>query len=464
MNIQRPLFWHQGLFLQPQHFQLLDLYFRSLLSPFNNFMQPYFWGVGDCEIQTAALENQSFNLNSCELLFPDGTYTVFPGNAMIEGRSFEQAWVEGGKPFTVYIGLKKWDNAGKNVTVLSKLENLAQTTTRFITTTDPETIDDLHEGGIEAHVKSLYYALKIFWEKEKDRLGDYITIPIAQLVRRGDEVVLSENYIPPCLNILKSKPLMKLVKDLRDQISARCHQLEEYKIQRGIHTAEFGSRDMVFLLALRSLNRYVPLLFHFTETHQVHPWSLYGLLRQLVGELSSFSSKYNVLGELSDGTRLLPSYDHKDIWECFSSAQNMAIQLLDEITAGPEYIINLLFDGTYYTADLDPGMFEGLNRYYMILNTESDPKDVIKSLTNIAKLSSREDLPLLIVHHLSGIGLTHLMVPPQELPKRAHSIYFQIDHNSDKWAKVEKERNIAIYWDNAPEDLKIELMVIRRSG
>ena len=54
MNIQRPLFWHQGLFLQPQHFQLADLYFQSLLTPLHNFLQPYLWGVQRWEIAEAA--------------------------------------------------------------------------------------------------------------------------------------------------------------------------------------------------------------------------------------------------------------------------------------------------------------------------------------------------------------------------------------------------------------------------
>ena len=45
MNDTKPVFWHQGLFLQPQHFQLSEKYQRSLLQPFQAYMQPHFWGV-----------------------------------------------------------------------------------------------------------------------------------------------------------------------------------------------------------------------------------------------------------------------------------------------------------------------------------------------------------------------------------------------------------------------------------
>jgi type VI secretion system protein ImpJ len=69
----------------------------------------------------------------------------------------------------------------------------------------------------------------------------------------------------------------------------------------------------------------------------------------------------------------------------------------------------------------------------------------------------------LIARSLSGVGLNHLSEVPQELPRRAGALYFQIDHHSDQWAQVQNVKNLALYWDAAPEDLKIELMVVGRS-
>lgn len=461
--MHRPLFWHQGLFLQPQHFQLKDLYDQSLLEPYYQFLQPHLWGVGDCEIQEASLGTRSFHLAAGRFLFPDMTYVDVPGNAVVEARSFDEAWVEGGKPFTVFLGLKRYNDHRENVTVLSKLENIFDVATRFVTTTDPEEMPDLHQGGPTAQIKCLNYALKIFWETELDDLGDYLLIPVAQIERSGEEIRLSREYVPPCLAIGASEILLTMVREVRDQISARGRQLESYKRERGIQSAEFGTRDMVYLLALRSLNRYIPLFTHLTETQQVHPWTVYGLMRQLIGELSSFSERLNVIGEFEDGTLLLPAYDHRNLWECFSSAVALITKLIDEITAGPEYVMQLLFDGTYFAVELPPAVFEGGNRFYLVFETEADPQGVLQSLETVAKLSSRESLPILIARALPGIKLEHLQVPPQELPRRARSLYLQVDHHSDQWAQVQKNKNLALYWDAAPEDLKVELMVVGRS-
>jgi type VI secretion system protein ImpJ len=461
--MERPLFWHQGLFLQPQHLQLADLYAQSLLTPVYKYLYPYPWGVGDLEIQTAALDNLTFNPLRGNLIFPDMTYVVLPGNAIIEARSFDGAWAEGGKPFSVYIGLKKWNEFGENVTVVPRLSDFTEVNTRFVTTVDPEEIQDLHHNGPPAKVQRLYHILKVFWETERDQLGDYHLIPVAQLERMGEKVILSEKFVPPCLTIRGSEILLRLISDIKDQIASRGRQLESYKRDRGIHTAEFGARDTVYLLALRSLNRYTPLLEYLLASKHIHPWNVYGLLKQMIGELSTFSEHVDVMGEMADGIRGVLDYDHRNLGECFAGAGAMITQLLDEITAGPEYVIQLLYDGTYYAAELPPAIFEGRNRFYLVFETETDPQFVLQSLETIAKLSSRESLPLLIAKALPGIKMKHLSGPPQELPRRARAIYCQIDHHSDQWAQVQKGHSIALYWDTAPEDLKVELMVVGRT-
>jgi len=463
VDVHKPLFWHQGLFLQPQHFQLLERSIATRLSPLLRYPCPHLWGVRNLQINEAALNNRSFQVSSGEFLFPDGSYALVPGNAVLEARSFQDDWAEGGKPLTVYLGLRKWDDKNKNVTVLPGLEGASQSNTRFVAPTNPEEAPDLHEGKDPALVKKMTYVLRLFWGPELDQLGSYSLIPLAQLQRDGDQILVSQKFIPPCVAVSASEPLLKTVREIKDQIAFRCRQLEEYKRQRGIHTADFGSRDMVFLLALRSLARYVPVLTHVIEADSAHPWMVYGLLRQLIGELSTFSDRVSVLGEEANGGQAVGSYDHEHLWSVFSRARNLVSTLLDEITAGPEHVIRLEFDETFYTADLKPQVFEEGNRYYLVVSTEADPQWVITAVTEVAKASSRENLPILIARALPGLDIEHLQVPPQELPRRTKSIYFSLQHHGQQWTHVQEARNLALYWDDAPEDLNIELMIVGRS-
>lgn len=464
MEVERAIFWHQGLFLQPQHFQLADRCVQSLLIPYQRYLAPHFWGVYDMTIHSASLGTRSFQISKGTFLFPDGTHVTVPGSAIVESRSFEDGWIAGGKPFTIYLGLKKWSDAAENVTEVESLDTLSRVTTRFAAPADAEAYPDLHAGGPGGDVKRLNFVLKIFWESEVDLAGDYLLIPVAELERTREGIELSGSFIPPCLTLGSSALLMATVKEIRDQLASRSRQLEGYKRQRGIQTAEFGSRDVIYLLALRTLNRYVPKLFHFVEALEVHPWRLYGLLRQLIGELSSFSETVTVLGEsAADGTQFLPEYDHRNLGACFAEAHQLIQKLLDEITAGPEYVLPLIYDGTYFAADMRPAHFQNHNRFFLVLKTEEDPKQVVQSMAAMAKLSCRERLPLLIARALPGIGLEHLPIPPQELPRRAFSIYFAVDSRCELWELVQKGNNIALYWDHAPDDLEVELMIVERS-
>lgn len=462
MNVQTPLFWSQGLLLQPQHFQLLERNSQGTFFPYQNYLQPHFWGVASLRIQKSALGTRHLKIQDGEFLFPDGTFVSLAENSCCEARAFNEAWVEGGKPFTIYLGLRKWNESGENVTVLPNLEAVSSVATRFVTTRDQQETKDLHAGGPAGQVNTMHFLLKVFWESELEQLGEYELIPIAQLERFGGEIRLSEDFIPPCISSSATPSLRTLVAEIRDQVTARGYQLEEHKSKRGIQTAEFGSRDMVYFLALRSVNRYVPLLHHYSEAEQLHPWHLYGGLRQLIGELTAFSEQISVLGEMRGGKNVLPEYDHNNLWGCFSAAQNLISHLLDEITAGPEYVIRLTHDGSSYTAELKPSIFEGRNRFYLAVKTEADSKAVLQALEDIAKLSSREHLETLVARSLPGIGLQYLQIPPQELPRRAHTIYFAINHHDEQWNAVSKNYSLGLFWNGAPKDIEFELMVVGR--
>src|SRR5262249_35939109 len=154
--------------------------------------------------------------------------------------------------------------------------------------------------------------------------------------------------------------LVAMIREIGDQLQSRSRQLEEHKSQRGIHTAEFGSRDMVYLLALRTINRYLPSYLHYGSVPEMHPWHMYGILKQIVGDLSCFSEKINVLGEdADDPARSLPAYDHLHLWRLFAAAQSLILRMLDTITVGPDYIVKLEWKENMYTADLQPAILDG---------------------------------------------------------------------------------------------------------
>jgi type VI secretion system protein ImpJ len=459
----KPIFWHEGLFLQPHHFQWQDVYMQSLVEPLNRYLVSSFWGTGKIVIHTEALSNYVFNVMSGEFRFRDMTHAQFPGNAVLESRNFEKAWKDKGKPFNVYLGIRKLSHNSKNVSDPLNYESFSMVPTRYTSDIETENLPDFYEGSEPLAIERLRYVLKLLWEEEKDAVGDYEVLPIARLENQKGNIILSPSFIPPALSIFSSKVLQQSIRSTSELITATANRLEASKKERGVHTAEFGTKDMVFLLTLRTLNRFSPILRHMLgSSHAVHPWTLYGVLCQLIGELSTFSSKINLVRIRKDDPFYLPPYDHESLSHCFKRAIKILVRLMGDIAADPEYIAQFTFDGTNYGLDVPPKMLAGRKKYYLVVETEASREQVVSELEKMAKLSSPDYIGLLIAQSLPGIPLHNEKYPPPELPRRSMGIYFSIDHKNRLWQKVIDEKKLSLSWDTKPNDAKIELMVAGR--
>jgi type VI secretion system protein ImpJ len=460
MDIYKKIFWHQGLFLQPQHFQLKDLSEHCRFGVLQHFGFKHFWGVGRMEINTSDLENHRFDLKSGGFYFNDGTHVDVPGNATSQARSFKDIWTEPDKPLLVYLGLHKWIPWGKNVSQAEGPDEAAKAATRFVALQTPEEIPDFHGDDPPAQIKCMAYAIKIFFETEKDRMSDYLVIPVARLVREGEKIVLSKNYIPPCLNTSTIPALDELLREIRDLSAARVRVLEQYKSPKAIQRSEMDLRYLVYLSAFMTLNRHVPVLEHHFTCATVHPFEVYGALSQFIGELSTFSNRINALGEGPDGKRILPPYDHENLWDCFSAARKLCGQLLEGIVLGPEYIIRLESQANGFSATVPDGVFRSDNAYWLILHS-GEHLPAREAVNQQVKLSTAMSISNLVALAVPGVPLAPSDEPPPGMPRDTDAAYYRIDQTSPQWLEIERSQTVSFFWSGAPADLAVQIAVLR---
>lgn len=463
MDAGKKIYWHQGMFMQPQHFQLAERDEQFKVRPLFDAGVPHFWGVGRFELAEAVATNNTIEVRQAHLLFPDYSYVEFPGNAVISPRVFDPASVGSEHPVTVYLGLKKMADQGRQVTLCADLDSAGSAATRYASIGTPASVPDLYSEGPDAPVHTLQHVVRVFFDSEMENLGGYELIPVAQLVRDGETIRVSSTFIPPCYRLAGSRELTYLLRDLRDDLAGRVRQLQELKSPREVQRGDADPGYSVFLLALRSLTRTCPYLFHLTENDQVHPWQIYGSLRQLVGELSVFSERINMFGEDEDGTPGLPPYDHANLYACFSRVRGLISTLLNEITVGPEFLAPLIArEPGVYVGELPRSFFDRRNRFYLVMRSESEGTNLVPAVLGNARLASDEDLPGLIAHALPGLELIHMPVAPQGLPRRAGASYFRIEQVSELWEKIEREGGVALQWLDAPDDLRADIVILKR--
>jgi len=249
---KKPVFWYQGLFLQPQHFQQADLFHQSSLGPLRDYLQPFFFGTCGHTIDEGALREMVFNLSHGEFLFQDGTWVKTTENAKLQARSFKDAWTNMDKPFKVFIGLKRWDHGGKNVAAPGS----GEVRSRYSVDETQSAVKDVYLTDNIAEVKLLHHVLKFFWENETADSADYHLMPLAILTfnARMWSFPATTLHPPSCF---PREPLVRPCAPFRNWCSPLPHPRGVQKPQ-GFQQADLQAAYLNFFLALHTLNRYCP--------------------------------------------------------------------------------------------------------------------------------------------------------------------------------------------------------------
>jgi type VI secretion system protein ImpJ len=414
-------------------------------------------------LNETALQDYRLEVEQCELITSEGTLIRFqgdtlPSNATIAPRSFEDVLDASGAPLGIYLGVKRLGREEHNVRsdVAQREYATAGVMSPRFSLREAETPDLFAADGEPCAVHYLIYDLQLIFDPDTQvSAHEYELVKVAEVLRAAESpgAVLSRRYIPPALAVQASPGLTGMLKELRDLLTAKGRELMDYKHQRRMHTIEMGSRDTVYLLMMQMVNRYIPLLHHYLEA-ETHPSVFYAVLRQLIGEFSTFSETVSVLGGP------LPAYRHDQLWECFDAAIRLGKDLLHELTKGPEYVVPLLFDGEYFAAALATRFFEGSNHHFLAVKCDMPPTEIERLLMETGKICSREDMAALRQRALPGLTARYLVTPPDELPRRAHYHYFELDHYGDLWRHIEQRQNLAVYCQLPPEKSEMQLLVV----
>ena len=463
MMTENPLFWKQGLFLHPQHFQLMSRQLHGDLEPVLRLASPRAYGVRNLKIRSSALENGVLDITGGDFLFPDGTYARLPANAVLAPR--QMAGLEdttGGQLVTAYVGLRKWNDRGRNVSPReTRGRGVERVESMYVSDLAPETVPDLYSDGPEAEILTMHYALKIILEPEIAHYGECHLLPVARLRKVGDRFQIENGYIPPALSIGAHPDLFNMVHNIRDCLLGRGKRLGEYKLARDISPSSLlNPQTATMLLALRSLNRYAALFDHICEARDVHPWDVYGVIRQLAGELSSFSAGLDALCRTPQGETLLPPYDHSDPGRCFARAEALVTRLLDELVVGPEAIVPFEQTGAIMSAGLPSDKMTEGYRCWLMIRPQHEINDTAVTLHNAIKLGPESAMKVLRARALPGVALTPCGETPPGLPRREGTSYLEIECRSQLWQETVAEGRAGLIWEGQTDTFEAFLAVM----
>jgi type VI secretion system protein ImpJ len=454
MNGHRPVFWSRGLFLHPQHFQAADAETRRQTELLRRYGLPFFWGVSLLQWRGANI-GHSLDVERIEAVFPSGAAVNAPYDAVLAPLAINADWPEPDKPGVLYIGLALEDAAGNNAEAEGGPGGK-----RFVYAETPERLPDVYGSAPPAPVQRLRYAPVLIRDVDGERYPNFELLPIALVRRAGEQVALDPHFTPPLLRLEASRHLSSLVQEVQDTALSCAGRLAGYKNTEGSEGA-----DMQFIVnfsVLNTLNRNIPLLDHLRSAPDIHPWHVYGALRRLLGELSTFYDDIDCLGRHSASNDAVPNYTHDNPSACFETLCALLEKLLTGLGLSASKTLDMLPAPPYFSAVLPDDFISSACRYRLMIRSAQIGAVDAENFPRYAKLGTGDRLNTIIAKAVSGVPLTLLRAAPPGFVKRADTMWYAVDSAHPLWQTVTTLKKISLFWEGAPPDAQVKLAAIGR--
>ncbi|MBR8233192.1 type VI secretion system baseplate subunit TssK [Burkholderia sp. AU42008] len=445
MKITRPL-WAKGIFMTPQHFQQQAIWEQYAHDRVARIATPDAWGVVHTVLDVQALSVDRLQCTALSLRLPDGTLVdTETADWLPASRSLEDvpATVES---VTVLLGLALMDAQGGNCIEPGEKPARPRRVTREYKQVADLNGDGQEEISVERNVVALLF--------DFEHAGDYVTCPIARLVRTPQgQFEPDATFVPPCLFLSASDRLMQRAQRLSGILSAKSASLAARRKARSDQIADFAVSDVALFWLLHSVNSAWPELARLVQAPDQHPERLYTVLARLAGALLAFST--------TESLQSIPLYDHRAPEPMFAELESLIRTLLDAVI--PSRVIPIALEQVRATTWLgrinDERLTEGAE-YYLSVQAAMPAHALVDHLPRLCKVGAPDEVEQIVNSALRGIALRSMPRLPAAIPVRIENQYFALDSNDDAFKRMIDAHACQIYVPASIPEVSLELYAV----
>ena len=419
--------WKDGTFLYPQHFQRQDLYYEEQLKNYH-IIQPYEnWGIIDIDIDESYFKLNKIVITKCIGVFPDGTFFSMPNKEELPV-ALEIPDYYSNK--LVYLGVPI-----SNSCFLKKPKNLKSIYSRYY----PEEceVEDIHsEGGLKS-ITIGKLNINLFLEGEYT--DQIILIPICKIQYSNNGINIDPSYIPPFLKVKSSNILQGYLNETLGLLNQYL-KMNEHLIGEGIANQSVSRVENT--LILQTVSSYKYSLSLMSQDKFLTPKSLIEKIISLIGALIIFTK-----GAFSNSNDI--SYNHINLIESFEPLVNLLKVIFKELNSyiSVQIILRIKEDNIY---EADLSHLVSLENFSLIMGIEF--KDIASydantNIFNSIKISDKDSIQHIISLQVSGLEFSLINVLPSYVVYNDKTLYLKIQKNGKFWEKIEKNKNIALYFN-----------------
>ncbi|MGY0557411.1 type VI secretion system baseplate subunit TssK [Lysobacter sp. A421] len=440
------VFWGEGLFLRPQHFQRQDAYHEARLREFANAVHPCAWGVRDVQFDAQALSSGTLRTQRLAAIFPDGEIYNAPGDDELPEALSLSDLPDGVQATTIHLALPLLRDHGGNCG--SDTDGVA--VTRYLQTS--RATPDLYTDAGEAELAYLRKTVRLLLDDEpRDR---YVTVPVARAHRTSTgSFELDESFVPPSLSLAASPQLLLQLRRLLDSLQAKTDALYGLHREPSQSVVEFRSGDTASFWLLHTANSAFAALSHLFRHPGLHPERLHQELLRLAGGLLTFSRSFTLVD--------LPGYQHAQPEAGFERLFAIIRELLDTVISARYFSIALNeVKPSFHLGRLDSQRIDEQSAFYLGVGADLPGPELVQTVPVRFKIGAPDDVDKCVLSALPGVKLTHAAQVPAAIPVRPGSQYFAIEPRGPLYERMLKSQSLMIYVPSGVRELKLELIAL----
>jgi type VI secretion system protein ImpJ len=433
--------WHEGLFLQPHHLQVMQRTLQTDIRAARALFTPYGHGVIESRLSQDELADGRIRFERLRAIMPSGQEVFYPEDANLPPLDIKSALVRGAGPLELLLAVPLWSRNRANA--FRQGEGADPRVKVLYIPDEARDLADENTGDNPQviHVRKVNARVAV----KGDDLSDMEFLPLLRVVRASGEEAgkprQDPEFVPPCLLLHSSPVLHDLERDLVAQLNASREQLRVKAATGGLGLEVKWELTM----RLATLNRACSSLPSIVEEGVVPPFLLYLQLRELLGELLALHPDKAAFD--------CEPYNHLDPLPCFKELdRKIRGEILVSRATEP---LRVAFAGQpgRLRADLEPQHFEKPSAYFLGVKTRVERTKLALYLGdgNKFKLMPRSMEQVAIF----GIELKEENFPPLELPGQSDLHYFRVlpASNQRRWEQIKQDKGMSLVWNNADFDL-----------
>ena len=437
--------WSEGMYLGPHHFQTQSRYFEDSMAFLAAGLWREPWGLLHLEFDTKAMRNGTASVLSASGIFPDSLPFEIPNSDPPPPlRNLLDVFPSTDAELPLYLTVPIRRDNGFDCDLSASPNGSRFSPVQRVLRDETNGID---EREIDLGRKNIRLMT------EAELTPEVLSLPVARVLRDGrGHLVCDEEFIPPCLSLSASEPLMLLLRRLLDAVGEKSATVARGARRHGRFEAGTGALDVANYWFLHALHSALPPLQHLVSTRHAHPEAVFIELSRLAGALCTFA--------VDSDPRQLPAYDHRDPGPAFRALDAHIRRHLEIVV--PSNTIALDFQPVepyMYAAEVLDERCLRRARWILGMRSTLGESDLLRLTPKLVKVCSSKFVPELVKRALPGLTLTHLPVPPAAIRAEADMQYFSIEIAGPCWEHILQTRRVGIYIPGEISGPEFELTV-----